>query len=123
MNTKPSQIDSLQASIMAATCCFARVMLRLALFMPLLQFAHAEVSDTTSKSDVGQATRTWLNLQRGNMQAAPGLPTLGAEAGYAYRRYLKSFQTTVPDSFGSSLKTSGASNQANGLPAGVGGTN
>ncbi|NPT62426.1 DUF3613 domain-containing protein, partial [Paraburkholderia elongata] len=36
-------------------------------------------------SEVGHSTRTWLGLQSSNTEAAPALPTLGAEAGLAYR--------------------------------------
>ncbi|MDR3096370.1 MAG: DUF3613 domain-containing protein [Paraburkholderia sp.] len=56
-------------------------------------------------SEVGHSTRAWLELQRSNAEAAPALPMLGAEAGYAYRRYLNSFDTEIPASFGSTVQT------------------
>ena len=56
---------------------------------------------------VGEATRSWLELQRSNAQAAPALPVLGAEAGLAYQRYLESFKKKIPNSFDSALGTSG----------------
>jgi hypothetical protein len=63
----------------------------------------AQVSDSVPNSEVGHSARAWLELQRSNTQAAPALPMLGAEAGYAWRRYLKSFDTAIPASFGSSV--------------------
>jgi hypothetical protein len=77
--------------------------LALALCALLVPVARAQASDTVPNSEVGHSARTWLDLQRSNAQAAPALPMLGAEAGYAWRRYLKSFDTTIPNSFGSSV--------------------
>jgi Protein of unknown function (DUF3613) len=58
-------------------------------------------------SEVGHSTRDWLELQRSNRAAAPAQPTLGAEAGLAYQRYMDSFKTKIPSSFGSSLSDNG----------------
>ncbi|MFX1761841.1 DUF3613 domain-containing protein [Paraburkholderia sp. A1RI-2L] len=87
--------------------------------------AHAEGMDaqtdaqTTGEpvpnSEIGHSTRAWLDLQRSNAQAAPALPMLGEEAGYAWRRYMKSFDTDIPTSFGSTVQT------GNGQGGGVGG--
>ena len=57
--------------------------------------------------DIGDATRTWLALQRTNAAAAPALPTPGAQATLAYARYMNSFETKIPDSFGSTLTGQG----------------
>jgi hypothetical protein len=82
----------------------ARACLWLALCAPLAAHdAHAQASDAVANSEVGHSARAWLDLQRSNAQAAPALPMLGAEAGYAYKRYLKSFDTEIPTSFGSSI--------------------
>ena len=54
-------------------------------------------------SDVGPATQSWLALQRSNASAAPALPTPGAQATLAYERYLDSFRSKIPASFGSTL--------------------
>lgn len=56
---------------------------------------------------IGDATRDWLDLQRTNTAAAPALPMPGAQASLAYERYMDSFHTKIPASFGSAL--SGAS--------------
>ena len=56
-------------------------------------------------SDIGHSTRAWLDLQSSNAQAAPALPTLGAESGLAYRRYMESFKSKIPDLYGSALNT------------------
>jgi hypothetical protein len=63
-------------------------------------------------SEIGEATNAWLNLQRTNTAAAPALPTPGAQATLAYDRYLDSFRTRIPASFGSAL--SGEGNAARG---------
>jgi hypothetical protein len=56
-------------------------------------------------SEVGHATRAWLDLQRSNTAAAPAMPMLGAEAGLAYQRYLDSFKNKIPGSFGSTTQS------------------
>lgn len=53
--------------------------------------------------DIGAATESWLALQRSNAAAAPALPTPGAQATLAYERYMSSFRTQIPASFGSTL--------------------
>jgi hypothetical protein len=85
----------------------------LALCALLAPQAHAQASDAVPNSEIGHATRAWLELQRSNAQAAPALPMLGAEAGSAWRRYQKSFDTPIPASFGSSIDT--GQGQANSL--------
>jgi hypothetical protein len=52
---------------------------------------------------VGDATRAWLELQRSSRGAAPALPTLGAQASLAYQRYLDSFKTKIPATYGSAI--------------------
>ncbi|TDG25666.1 DUF3613 domain-containing protein [Paraburkholderia silviterrae] len=82
--------------------------------------AHAQGTDVQASgapvpdSEVGHATQAWLELQRSNTQAAPALPMLGAEAGYAYRRYMKSFDTEIPASFGSTIQTGSGQGSAGG---------
>ncbi|MFM0648735.1 DUF3613 domain-containing protein [Paraburkholderia bryophila] len=65
-------------------------------------------------SEVGHSTRTWLDLQSSNAQAAPALPMLGAEAGLAYRRYMESFKSKIPDLYGSMLNTTGGGGGSGG---------
>lgn len=80
---------------------------------------------TVRASEVGHATRAWLDLQSSNAEAAPALPTLGAEAGLAYRRYMESFKSKIPDLYGSALNTgSGGSggSGAMGVNSGLGGS-
>ncbi len=61
----------------------------------------------TGASDVGSATTAWLDLQRTNAAAAPALPTPGAQARLAYERYMDSFRSKIPASFGSTLSGAG----------------
>ncbi|MFM0242693.1 DUF3613 domain-containing protein [Paraburkholderia phytofirmans] len=73
-------------------------------------------------SEVGHATRAWLDLQGSNKQAAPALPMLGAEAGLAYRRYMESFKSKIPDLYGSALNTGSGGNGAMAVNGGLGGS-
>lgn len=68
------------------------------------QVEAAKVSNT----EIGHSTHAWLELQRSNAAAAPAQPMLGAEAGYAWQRYMKSFETPIPASFGSTMQSGGA---------------
>lgn len=81
----------------------AAAMVSMALAVPAAHAQGAAVPD----SEIGHSTRIWLELQRSNAEAASPLPMLGAEAGYAYRRYMKSFDTEIPASFGSTVQTGG----------------
>lgn len=86
------------------------------------QGADAQVSgEPASNSEVGHSTRAWLALQRSNAEAAPALPTLGAEAGYAYQRYIKSFDTAIPASFGSTIQAGSGQGGAGGTASASGG--
>ena len=73
--------------------------------------AHAQDVDAQASgepvrnSEIGHSTQAWLELQRSNAQAAPALPMLGEEAGYAYQRYMKSFDAAIPASFGSTIQS------------------
>ena len=69
-------------------------------------------------SEVDHATRTWLELQRSNAAAAAAQPMLGAEAGLAYKRYLASFNSKIPDAYGSMMNQGGGGggSQSGGLP-------
>ncbi|MCX4156754.1 MULTISPECIES: DUF3613 domain-containing protein [Paraburkholderia] len=58
-------------------------------------------------SEIGHSARAWINLQSSNAEAAPALPMLGAEAGLAYRRYLESFKSKIPDLYESALGSGG----------------
>ncbi|GGC29982.1 hypothetical protein GCM10011400_15790 [Paraburkholderia caffeinilytica] len=73
-------------------------------------------------SEVGHSTRAWLDLQSSNAEAAPALPMLGAEAGLAYRRYMESFKSKIPDLYGSALNAGngGGNGGAMGVTGGTG---
>jgi hypothetical protein len=106
-----------------ARLCEARLVVERVLFVTPLAVAllagpaYAQQAEAVGNSEVGHSTAAWLELQRSNAAAAPALPTLGAEAGYAYRRYLQSFETPIPPSFGSSVDTHGAGGGAGGATA------
>lgn len=75
-------------------------------------------------SEVGHSTRAWFDLQSSNSEAAPALPMLGAEAGLAYRRYMESFKSKIPDLYGSTLNgnaSGGGSGGGNTMMGGSGG--
>jgi hypothetical protein len=63
------------------------------------------------RSEVGHATAAWLDLQRSNSQAAPEQPMLGEEAGLAYQRYMGSFKSKIPETYGSALNQGSGSGQ------------
>ncbi|MFM0015654.1 DUF3613 domain-containing protein [Paraburkholderia sediminicola] len=73
-------------------------------------------------SEVGHSTRAWLDLQSSNTEAAPALPMLGAEAGLAYRRYMESFKSKIPDLYGSALNTGSGGGGSGGAMGATGGT-
>ena len=79
--------------------------------------AYAE-SDSAQQpprsSEIDHSTKEWLALQRSNAEAAPARPMLGAEAGLAYKRYLESFNSKIPDFFGSSVRQAGAGGSQGG---------
>jgi Protein of unknown function (DUF3613) len=54
-------------------------------------------------SEIGHSTRALIALQREGTAAAPASPMLGDEATAAYARYLKSFNTAIPERLGSSV--------------------
>lgn len=80
------------------------------------------VQPVVQASEVGHAARAWLDLQSSNTQAAPALPMLGAEAGLAYRRYMESFKSKIPDLYGSALNSGSGGSGAMGVNSGIGGT-
>lgn len=92
-----------------------------ALACVLLPSAHAQ-SASVPNSEVGHSTQAWLELQRSNAQAAPAQPMLGAEAGYAWQRYMKSFDTDIPVTFGSTV-LNGNSQGGGGTGVSSGGAN
>jgi hypothetical protein len=70
-----------------------------------------------ANSEVDHATNQWLALQRSNAKAAPAQPMLGAEASLAYKRYLESFNSKIPDFYGSAMgQASSGSSQGGTLP-------
>lgn len=86
---------------------------------------------TVRASEVGHSTHEWLDLQSSNAQTAPARPMLGTEAGLAYRRYMASFNSKIPDLYGSALGSTGSTGSsgagsgssgsgASGLPGGTG---
>ncbi|WP_051376880.1 DUF3613 domain-containing protein [Burkholderia sp. WSM2232] len=67
------------------------------------------------RSEVGHATSAWLALQRSNAQAAAAQPMPGEQAGLAYRRYMQSFRSRIPDLYGSALNQGNSGSQGTGL--------
>ncbi len=63
--------------------------------------AHAQTPIPVS--EIGHSTREILALQVSGTAAAPTQPMLGAEAGAAYARYLKSFDAPIPEHYGSTV--------------------
>jgi hypothetical protein len=76
-----------------------------AALMACMPIAHAQAAD--SSKTIGQSAHAWLALQAGNSAAAPSQPMTGAQAGAAYTRYMKSFDTPIPDRYGSSFGSGG----------------
>lgn len=67
-------------------------------------------------SEVGHSTQSWLELQRSNAAAAPVQPMLGAEAGLAYKRYMASFNSKIPDVYTSIMNQNGGGAQSGSVP-------
>ncbi|MDR5827580.1 DUF3613 domain-containing protein [Caballeronia sp. LP006] len=74
--------------------------------MALVSAARAE-EGAPAASEVGHATEAWLTLQSSNAAAGPARPMPGAQASLAYARYMKSFETVIPERYGSSLEQAG----------------
>lgn len=102
---KKTHIGKTLFTARAGKAAFAAAVLAGALAMA--PSAHAQSADVPN-TEVGHSAQAWLELQRSNAQAAPALPMLGAEAGYAWQRYMKSFDTAIPASFGSTVLTGGS---------------
>ncbi|WP_322053767.1 DUF3613 domain-containing protein [Paraburkholderia bannensis] len=98
-----------------------RLLAAAALALAMTPAAQAQ-SASVPNIEVGHSTEAWLELQRSNAQAAPAVPMLGAEAGYAWQRYMKSFDTDIPASFGSTV-LNGNSQGGGGTGLSSGGTN
>ncbi|NPT45394.1 DUF3613 domain-containing protein [Paraburkholderia sp. 1N] len=83
----------------------------------MLQVARAQAvsAPPAARSEVGHATTAWLDLQRSNSQAAPEQPMLGEEAGLAYRRYMDSFKSKIPELYGSALSQGSGGGQSGGM--------
>jgi hypothetical protein len=103
MRKKP--IDALTRARTAAFVA-AVVVLPIGVSANALAGTPAPAYAASRASEVGHATRAWLELQRSNAVGSP-LPTLGEEAGWAYKRYLDSFKTRIPASFGSTFEGGG----------------
>ncbi|WP_260854548.1 DUF3613 domain-containing protein [Paraburkholderia sp. BCC1884] len=80
----------------------------------------AAMQAPVANTEIGHSTLAWLDLQRSNTQAAPALPMLGAEAGLAYRRYMESFKSKIPDLYGSALKAGGSGDAGGGSGGALG---
>lgn len=75
---------------------------------PAQQQAQQQAAQPTfDASEIGHATHEWLALQVGGAEAAPHLPTPGAQASLAYARYMASFNGKIPAQFGSSIGSAG----------------
>jgi hypothetical protein len=80
----------------------------------------AQANEPARASEIGTSTEAWLALQRGNAAAAPALPMPGAQATLAYERYMNSFRTKIPESFGSTLSGGSATTRVDRWSAGSG---
>jgi Protein of unknown function (DUF3613) len=99
---KRQTLDALTSAAAAALVAFAALGVASASSNAAAQ-TPALSPPSPRTSEVGDATRAWLEQQRSNQAAAPALPTLGAEAGLAYERYLDSFKTKIPATYGSAI--------------------
>lgn len=61
------------------------------------------------RPEIGDATRSLLQLQASGRQAAPALPILGDQADASYRRYLRSFEHEIPEFFKTGVERDSAS--------------
>ncbi len=61
------------------------------------------------RPEIGDATRSLLQLQASGRQAAPALPILGDQADASYRRYLRSFEHEIPEFFKTGVERDTAS--------------
>jgi hypothetical protein len=82
--------------LMAAGVCVAMVS----------TITHAQTRQT---GVMGDAATAWLALQASNSAAANAQPMPGAQASAAYARYMKSFDTAIPEHYGSSIENTGKS--------------
>jgi hypothetical protein len=83
----------------------SRTMSRLALMLCIascVPMARAQAPDS-----IGHAANAWLALQSSNAEAAPARAMPGAQSTAAYARYMKSFDTPIPEHYGSSLENAG----------------
>lgn len=78
-------------------------------------------SNAAQAGAIGDTTRAWLELQRSNAAGAPALAMPGAQATLAYERYMNSFRTKIPASFGSALSDSSGGRWADYSNSGGGG--
>jgi hypothetical protein len=74
----------------------------------------APAAPAVKRSEIGHATQAWLDLQGSNVAVAPVQPMLGEEAGLAYRRYMESFKSKIPDLYGSALNQSSGGGSGSG---------
>ncbi|WP_240324499.1 DUF3613 domain-containing protein [Trinickia diaoshuihuensis] len=81
---------------------------------------NAQTTSGDDAAEIGRSTRAWLELQRTNAAAAPALPMPGAQATLAYERYMNSFRTRIPESFGSTLSGEGGAGRVDRWSAGSG---
>lgn len=59
-------------------------------------------SETSREIQIGKATETLLNMQRTGAKLRPR-PIDGEHASRSYQRYLKSFETTIPEHYSSGI--------------------
>jgi hypothetical protein len=75
---------------------------------PQQQAAQQQVDQQPfDASEIGHATHAWFALQVSGAEAAPRLPTPGAQADLAYMRYMASFNAKIPAQLGSTIGGAG----------------
>ncbi|WP_259460572.1 DUF3613 domain-containing protein [Paraburkholderia sp. BL23I1N1] len=97
-------MDSVARIVMSAGLAFG---LTAGLADVALAQTSTSMETAPAASEIGHSARAWISLQSSNAEAAPALPMLGAEAGLAYRRYLESFKSKIPDLYESALGSGG----------------
>jgi hypothetical protein len=80
---------------------------RIRLAMVLAGMLLHSQTHAQGQTQIGDAANAWLAMQSGNTAAAPAQPMPGAQAGAAYERYMKSFDTPIPARYGSSFEDAG----------------
>jgi hypothetical protein len=89
--------------------------IRLAMLLAGMLLQAQTQTHAQAQTQIGDAANAWLAMQSANTAAAPAQPMPGAQAGAAYARYMKSFDSAIPEHFGSSID--GAAKSSSDAPS------